>query len=246
MQLAAAMTPVHAGATGASQSAATAPGAVQPATYVESAAANPTVSPREATSLAARQPQADRRGDPPERVATIRIAQSPAAPSSVRFVAPSGAGANASNAQATLRMTVGEPTPAPAADASGARVAIVGGAVPAAATSPTQTPATVTRTAAFQTVAPSAAEYAHAPDYRTLRGQLEYSQSLRQWKLRYIPIDGPTDSYGGSVILADSPALASFQPGDLVAVRGALAAAGAASGGFSPRYQLEAIAPQAR
>jgi len=87
----------------------------------------------------------------------------------------------------------------------------------------------------------SASDYAHSPDYRELRGRLEYSQSLRQWKLRYIPIDGQTDAYGGSVVLADSPALAQYQPGDLVAARGSVTSEPTGAAGFSPRYQLMAI-----
>ena len=81
--------------------------------------------------------------------------------------------------------------------------------------------------AAIEPVSAAAAEsadYAFAPDYAWLRGRLEYSQSLAQWKLRYIPIDGKTDQFGGSVVLPNSPALEAFKPGDRVAVRGSLAA----------------------
>ncbi len=76
-----------------------------------------------------------------------------------------------------------------------------------------------------------------------LRGRLEYSQSSRQWKLRYIPIDGATDSYGGSVILPSSPALSAFKAGDLVAVRGSLAGQTVATRDYSPLYELESIEP---
>jgi hypothetical protein len=86
----------------------------------------------------------------------------------------------------------------------------------------------------------------YARDYGALRGRLEYSQSSRQWKLRYIPIDGATDSYGGSVILPSSPALSAFKAGDLVAVRGSLAGQNAATRGFSPLYELESIEPLAQ
>jgi hypothetical protein len=90
------------------------------------------------------------------------------------------------------------------------------------------------------------ADYAFARDYGSLRGRLEYSQSSRQWKLRYIPIDGATDAFGGSVILPNSPAVESFKTGDLVAVRGSLAGKSSLPSGFSPRYELESIEPLAR
>jgi hypothetical protein len=85
------------------------------------------------------------------------------------------------------------------------------------------------------------ADYAFAPDYAWLRGRLEYSQTSRQWKLRYIPIDGQTDQFGGSVVLPSSPSLEAFKPGDQVAVRGSLAAPGPGSGSFSPLYKLNQV-----
>jgi hypothetical protein len=87
--------------------------------------------------------------------------------------------------------------------------------------------------------------YDSAPDYSWLSGRLEYSQTSRQWKLRYIPIDGQTDQYGGSVKLVTTPALSSFNPGDMVKVRGALAS-GSTTDGFAPLYQLAHIEPLAR
>jgi hypothetical protein len=88
-------------------------------------------------------------------------------------------------------------------------------------------------------------EYAHSADYQTLRGKLEYSPSLRQWKLRYIPIDGRTDAYGGSVILPESAELSTFKSGELVEVRGSLPAARISSG-FAPHYTPSSIKRQAR
>ncbi len=83
--------------------------------------------------------------------------------------------------------------------------------------------------------------YGHTPDYRTLRGRLEYSQSQRQWKLRYIPIDGQTDRFGGSVMLPDEAVQGRFQPGDFVVIEGALIDKNASSSGFAPRYQPTTI-----
>lgn len=89
-------------------------------------------------------------------------------------------------------------------------------------------------------------DYAYARDYSSLRGRLEYVQSSRQWKLRYLPIDGPTDPYGGSMALPNSKALEAFKPGDLVAVRGSLAGRPSGTSSVSPLYELESIEPLAR
>jgi hypothetical protein len=94
--------------------------------------------------------------------------------------------------------------------------------------------------------AAESAGYAYAPDYGWLRGRLEYSQSMRQWKLRYIPIDGKTDQFGGSVKLPASNELAAYKAGDMVAVRGSLARETSASGSFAPRYELAHIEPVVR
>ena len=55
------------------------------------------------------------------------------------------------------------------------------------------------------------ATYGYDANYAWLQGQLEYSDATKQWKLRYVPVSGPTDKYGGSVVLAPSPALAGLQ-----------------------------------
>jgi hypothetical protein len=91
--------------------------------------------------------------------------------------------------------------------------------------------------AAFQPAADAKgrSDYAHSTDYSSLRGRLEYSPIQRQWKLRYIPIDGKTDGFGGSVVLPDSELLKGFQPGDFVAVQGTLGETSATSG-YAPRY----------
>ncbi|HXT58625.1 MAG TPA: hypothetical protein VN699_08315 [Pirellulales bacterium] len=91
---------------------------------------------------------------------------------------------------------------------------------------------------------PGAADrYGYSSDYHTLRGQLEYSLAERRWKLRYIPIDGDTDSHGGSVVLVDNPP-DEFQAGDFVKVQGDLTG-DTAVGEFAPKYQASKIAPLA-
>jgi hypothetical protein len=89
----------------------------------------------------------------------------------------------------------------------------------------------------------AAQRYAHSPGYKKLNGQLEYSLADRRWKLRYIPIDGDTDSYGGSVVLVGKLP-DQFQAGDFVTVEGGMAG-DAAPGEFAPAYQFDKIEPLA-
>ncbi|MGI6416989.1 MAG: hypothetical protein ACOX1P_15080 [Thermoguttaceae bacterium] len=84
-------------------------------------------------------------------------------------------------------------------------------------------------------------DYGYSTDYRRLRGRLEYLEKEQCWKLRYIPIDGATDQYGGSVVLEQSGALAGFRRGDLVEVRGELSARAAEGKDFAPAYQVADI-----
>jgi hypothetical protein len=99
------------------------------------------------------------------------------------------------------------------------------------------------RVASAPSIPQETERYGYAPDYRTLRGQLEYSLAERRWKLRYIPIDGDTDSHGGSVVLIDNPP-SEFQAGDFVTIKGDLTG-DTAVGEFAPKYQVSKIAPLA-
>ncbi len=85
--------------------------------------------------------------------------------------------------------------------------------------------------------------YGHDPQYRWLKGKLEYSQTERQWKLRYIPIDGKTDRHGGSVILSDSSLLDEYEPGMFIAVQGSIRENRLGATSFAPEYQVERIKP---
>lgn len=82
--------------------------------------------------------------------------------------------------------------------------------------------------------------YGHDPEYRWLRGKLEYSQIDRRWKLRYIPIDGATDEFGGSVVLPDPKLLAGCERGDFVEVRGKLGQRDEKKG-FAPSYEAAEV-----
>ena len=86
--------------------------------------------------------------------------------------------------------------------------------------------------------------YGYDPRYTWLKGKLEYSASQKLWKLRYIPVEGQTDDYGGSVVLADSNKLSGFKPGDFVHVRGRVQQTGENTKGFAPAYGVESIEKQ--
>jgi hypothetical protein len=90
----------------------------------------------------------------------------------------------------------------------------------------------------------SADAYSHHTNYSWLRGKLEYSNAGKRWKLRYIPIDGQTDQYGGSVVLPNSPLLENFRPGEMVTAEGSIGTVPAEHGRFSPLFELRAIKPQ--
>jgi hypothetical protein len=87
--------------------------------------------------------------------------------------------------------------------------------------------------------------YAYDPAYGWLRGRLEYSASQQQWKLRYIPIDGATDQFGGSVVLSDGTATQGLRAGDFVTAQGRVVGASQTGRGFSPRYEVASIEPAA-
>ena len=85
------------------------------------------------------------------------------------------------------------------------------------------------------------ARYAHDPQYRWLRGRLEYSHIARRWKLRYIPIDGATDDFGGSVVLSDTTLLSGYERGQLVEVRGKLGSMAPDDHSYAPDYEIHHI-----
>jgi hypothetical protein len=89
-----------------------------------------------------------------------------------------------------------------------------------------------------------AARYSHGENYQSLSGRLEYSHSTQRWKLRYIPIDGQTDQYGGSVVLNGAELLKGYKAGDFVTIQGAVSAKAADGRAFSPLYELRRVEPQ--
>ena len=86
----------------------------------------------------------------------------------------------------------------------------------------------------------STSDYGYDSDYRWVRGQLEYSQIDRQWKLRYIPIDGETDSFGGSVVLSDPALLSGCERGDFIEAHGKIADREVQKG-YAPTYEVAQV-----
>ena len=75
-----------------------------------------------------------------------------------------------------------------------------------------------------------------------MRGRLEYSEIDRRWKLRYIPIDGATDEFGGSVVLSDAARLAGYERGQFVEVHGNLGRPAADEDrGYAPEFQIREV-----
>jgi hypothetical protein len=110
----------------------------------------------------------------------------------------------------------------------------------AAVDSPNARQSTTSAVVAGKGPADRGATYGYDANYAWLQGQLEYSDATKQWKLRYVPVSGPTDKYGGSVVLAPSPALAGLRAGDFVSVKGKVASATPTQGSFAPLYQVSA------
>lgn len=86
-----------------------------------------------------------------------------------------------------------------------------------------------------------AGRYGWANDYSRLRGQLEYLEADRCWKLRYIPIDRESDGFGGSVIIKDAATLSGFERGDYVEIRGRIAKRPEDGTNFAPVYEVADI-----
>jgi hypothetical protein len=85
--------------------------------------------------------------------------------------------------------------------------------------------------------------YGYDPKYKWLRGKLEYSQREGRWKLRYVPIDGETDDYGGSVVLVDVSRLSGYKRGDFVEVHGEIGRRADKEQGYAPDFKISRIVP---
>jgi hypothetical protein len=84
--------------------------------------------------------------------------------------------------------------------------------------------------------------YGYDPDYKTLRGKLEYSVAGQRWRLIYLPPDGPIDEYGGTATLPDPSQLDGFEAGDYVTASGTFSPPGASGG--SATFAIQRIKRQ--
>lgn len=80
--------------------------------------------------------------------------------------------------------------------------------------------------------------YGFDTEYRWLRGKLEYSSIEQHWKLRYIPIDGETDDYGGSVVIDEADLPRGVERGDFIEVRGQIVSPTNDQPRFAPVYRV--------
>ena len=103
---------------------------------------------------------------------------------------------------------------------------------------------TVPREFAGQPAKSASPGYGYGPSYQQLRGRIEFSPAIGHWKLRYIPIDGASDEFGGSVIIANPHALTGFQAGDWAMVEGQLQATPNGVGGYTALFSVTSIARQ--
>lgn len=64
-----------------------------------------------------------------------------------------------------------------------------------------------------------ASRYGHASDYSWVQGEVQHTR--KGWRLRYASLD-ETDTYGGSVTLADDPCLTQLKEGEIYTIEGRL------------------------
>lgn len=90
----------------------------------------------------------------------------------------------------------------------------------------------------------SASNYGYDAEYQWMKGKLEYSQSSRTWRLRYVPPEAANDAYGGSVVLTGAAQLGDFKDGDFVVASGTIGQSAADQGSFAPMYNVTQIQRQ--
>ncbi len=85
------------------------------------------------------------------------------------------------------------------------------------------------------------ARFGFDPTYRWLRGQLQYYPQTGYWGVRYVPLGGAADSYGGVAVIDNPEVLGGVQPGEYLAVQGYLETAEAGNGQFLPLFTVEGV-----
>jgi hypothetical protein len=113
---------------------------------------------------------------------------------------------------------------------------------PANPPTPESSPAPFARRVSGANTSSPRARYAHDPEYRWLRGRLQYSEITGRWKLRYIPVEGRTDEFGGSVVLSNPSQLSGYERGQFVEVHGRLGPTPQGDDqGYAPEFEIAEI-----
>jgi hypothetical protein len=76
--------------------------------------------------------------------------------------------------------------------------------------------------------------FAHAADYSSVTGELQYIHSRNQWRVRYASVD-EDDKYGGGLTLVNAGPMTEYHDGMLVKVDGQIADADAKEGTYRVR-----------
>jgi hypothetical protein len=199
-------------------------------------------------------PAAGTGGGPPplEHLATNptttgTVAVGGVAPSVIRIVEPSVQHSVAMPAGGSANPVVSSgtptnPSPASSFPAPSQAVVLASAVLPVAGGSPTAGPPPGSSTSVSYPGDHPGVTYGYDSGYKALRGKLDYSVTARLWRLRYLPPDGPTDEYGGAVVIADSHQVNGFEPGDFVSAQGSISPPSA--GATSPLYAISRIKRQ--
>ncbi len=83
--------------------------------------------------------------------------------------------------------------------------------------------------------------YGYDPQYHWLRGELEYSEILGSWQIRYQPHGSATDPLGGCAVLTDISKLGDCERGDFFEVHGTLQKGADGNYGYVPEFQIQQV-----
>ncbi len=80
--------------------------------------------------------------------------------------------------------------------------------------------------------------------YATLRGQLQYYPQTGYWGVRYIPLQGTPDHYGGVAVISNPEILGGLQPGEFLLIQGFMEPHDNGDGTFVPSDTVQGIQRQ--
>lgn len=82
--------------------------------------------------------------------------------------------------------------------------------------------------------------YSIGPGYQSLSGMLEISPATGGWQIRYLPVGGAADQFGGRLEVMNGEVLAGRQPGQVVTLQGQLVASPHGPS-FPPQYAVYTV-----